>query len=127
MDFYLVAETLLRDLENEGVHYAIIGGFIDFIYASRPISKKMLDRSVAIDLGRTTKVKVLLPEDIIGLKVQALSNDPSRKIKDYADIDALLQARQSDKIDWTLLHEYFELFDKLDLYLQLAEKYDTPD
>jgi len=102
-------------------------GSLDFIYASRSISKKMLARCVDTGFGPKTTVKVLLPEDIIGLKVQALVNDPSRLIKDYADIDALLKARNADsaKIDWQLLKEYFELFDKLTLYEQLVESHGT--
>ena len=184
MDFHQVTSTLLRDFENEGIRYAVIGGFalgfwgatratidmdfllrredverteeilskyhyrciqktvnvgqyvsdhstygtVDFIFAARNVSKKMLDRSVVVEFG-TEKVKVLIPEDIIGLKVQALSNDPSREIKDYADIDALLSARLSkpETINWVLLREYFELFDKLELYFQLANRYDAPD
>ena len=148
LDFHQVTSTLLRDFENEEIHYALIGGFalglwgatratidmdflllakdveqtekilaryhyrciqktenvgqyvsdkptygsVDFIFASRNISKKMLDRSVYVELISNLAVKVLIPEDIIGLKVQALSNDPSREVKDYADIDALLKS-----------------------------------
>lgn len=145
MDFLLLIEDISRTEEIlERYQYKCIHktanvgqyvsdsttyGSIDFIFASRDISKKMLERSVVVKFKSGDKVKVLIPEDIIGLKVQALSNDPSREVKDYADIDALLNARQSnkEKIGWPLLREYFELFDKLDLYFQLANKYDAPD
>lgn len=121
----------LQKTANVGQYVSDDSGYgsIDFIFASRNISKKMLDRSVTIEFSANEKVKVLIPEDIIGLKIQALSNDPSREIKDYADIDALLKVRQSqsEKIDWPLLRQYFELFDKLEMFVRLAEKYDAPD
>ena len=183
LDFHQVTSTLLRDFENEDIHYALIGGFalglwgstratidmdflllvddiekvetilesygyhsiqktknvgqyvaddadfgsIDFIFASRSISRKMLDRSVSVELETGQVVKVLLPEDIIGLKVQALSNDPSREIKDYADIDALLAARAAKgaDIDWNILQEYFVLFDRLPSYQKLWNKFSS--
>jgi hypothetical protein len=145
MDFLLLAEDVeqtekilarydyrcIHKTENVGQYVSdtTTYGSVDFIFSSRDISKKMLDRSVHMDLTFDLKVKVLMPEDIIGLKVQALSNDPSREVKDYADIDALLKSRHASSvsIDWPLLHDYFELFDQLNLYSQLAEKYDAPD
>ena len=101
-------------------------GSVDFIFSSREISKKMLSRSVDTELLSSQSIKVLLPEDIIGLKVQALSNDPTRKLKDLSDIEALLSARQSDGIDWQLLQEYFVLFDKYDLYKRMEEQFGNP-
>ncbi len=119
----------IQKSENVGQYVAETAnyGSVDFIYAARNISRKMLERSVEIEFGTDQKIRVLLPEDIIGLKIQALSNDPSREVKDYADIDALIKARQTGdrKIDWQVLSEYFELFDKLNLYTALKEKYDA--
>ena len=87
----------------------------------------MLAHSVDSDLGQMGAVKVLIPEDIIGLKIQAISNDPSRQVKDFADIDALIRARrsQSEDVDWQLLKEYFELFDLPTVYDELAARYGT--
>ena len=120
MDFQRVVSTLLRDFEHEGIHYAIIGGFAMGLWGAT---------RATVNMDSMEKVRVLIPEDIIGLKVQALSNDSSRELKDYADIDALLQARRSNskEIAWPLLHDYFKLFDKLNLYSRLAKKYDAPD
>jgi hypothetical protein len=98
-------------------------GSVDFIFSSREISRKMLSRSIDTELLSSRRIKVLMPEDIIGLKIQALSNDPARKSKDLADIEALLSARQSDGIDWQLLKEYFDLFDKSELYQSMENQY----
>ncbi len=47
--------------------------------------------------------------DLIGLNVQASSNDPSRRRRDLADIERLLQA---GGIDLSRVREYFRLFDR---------------
>jgi predicted nucleotidyltransferase len=66
-------------------------GEVDFLHAFREITVEMLkkaeDREI-FDGAITTKV--LKIEDLIGLKVQAIANDESRKAKDLADIEALL-------------------------------------
>lgn len=169
MDFRLVTETLLKELENEGVAYAVIGGFalglwgatratidlgfllllndlpkaesilakysfrrafksdnvaqyvsdlapygqIDVLLAFRSISLSMLKRSVSRPIaGTDATIRTLQPEDLIGLKVQAVANDPARRLKDAADIEALLAACRfaGKEVDWPLLEDYFELF-----------------
>ncbi|MCM8778689.1 MAG: hypothetical protein NC898_05640 [Candidatus Omnitrophica bacterium] len=50
-----------------------------------------------------------LSEDVIGLKVQAIANDPERKIKEMADIEALMGVYKN-RLDWERLEDYFRLF-----------------
>ena len=58
-----------------------IYGTIDFLHAFREISCSMLERAVEKKVfNNRYEVKVLCPEDIIGLKVQALTNDTQREI-----------------------------------------------
>ncbi len=85
-------------------------GQIDFLHAHRQYTKNMLKRAqeCAI-LNNTFKIKVLIPEDIIGLKIQASSNDPSRHTRDLADIEKLITLNK-DRLDIKLLKEYFSLF-----------------
>ena len=65
--------------------------------------------------GGEYEVKTLLPEDLIGLKIQAISNDPeNRFLIDAPDIQRLLALHQ-DKMDLELIREYFRIFDKEDL------------
>ena len=65
---------------------------------------------------------MLLPEDIIGLKVQAIANDPSRKNADLADIESLLKLH-ARRLDWQLIQSYFELFDFGPLFESLRGDY----
>lgn len=87
-----------------------IFGEVDFLHAFRNISLKMLDRATDEKIFKgKLKVKVLRAEDIIGLKLQAMANDPERSAREYADIESL--ARHSCReLDWDLLEEYFSLF-----------------
>jgi len=84
-------------------------GQIDFLLAHRIYTKNMLKRATEYDIlkGRF-KAKVVTPEDIIGLKIQASTNDPGRNSRDLADIEELL--KRHDKLDIKLLREYFSLF-----------------
>jgi hypothetical protein len=51
-------------------------------------------------------------EDIIGLKVQAIANDPSRAMADWHDIGLLVAAAraQGADLDWELVEDYLRLF-----------------
>ncbi len=89
-------------------------GQIDFLLAHRSYTKNMLKRAQECDILKGQfKVKVITPEDIIGLKVQASANDPSRSARDLADIEELLK-RHAGKLDLKLLREYFSLFNRQD-------------
>jgi len=81
-------------------------GLLDILLASRPLSQEMLKYAIQnSNLG----VYVVRPEDIIGLKIQAYKNDPSRELQDKADIQKLLTLPQ---IDLTLVKKYADLFDE---------------
>lgn len=100
-------------------------GTIDIIYAFRDISKAMLSRSVTVKVQSGLSIQSLIPEDIIGLKVQAIANDPDREAQDIADIRALLATKKnnSQNTDWVLLESYFELFELENLFNELKESY----
>ena len=67
-------------------------------------------------------IKVLKVEDLIGLKVQAIVNDPSRKPIDLADIESLMET-YGGSIDWPIIEEYFALFEFNNLFEELKGKY----
>jgi hypothetical protein len=90
-------------------------GEIDFLHAFRQASVEMLRRAAAVTIfNNELKIRVLVPEDLIGLKLQAIKNDPRRKAQDLEDIKALVLARQS-KLDWQLIDEYAGILDATDL------------
>lgn len=179
MDFKTVTKMLLAAFSEEGVAYALIGGYavglwgvprgtvdmdflvrrddmskvhrimesigyevrfasenvtqyvsplaifgeIDFLHAFRDASLGMLERSVEKTLFNDgLSIQVLLPEDLIGLKVQAFANDKTRAPIDMYDIEMLMKIH-GKVLDWELIGEYFELFESSALYLELKRKY----
>lgn len=84
---------------------------IDAVYARRPASLAMLDRAPERPIASADfPVAVVDVEGIIGLKVQAIANDPKRRRRDVDDIVALLE-RSLPTVDLALLREYFALFE----------------
>ncbi len=67
-------------------------------------------------------VKVLKIEDLIGFKLQGMVSDESRKSQDFSDIESLISTNNKD-IDWSLVKEYFDLFNCSELFNKLREKY----
>jgi predicted nucleotidyltransferase len=86
-------------------------GQVDFLVAKRKYSRAMLQRARQVPvLGGELRVKALLPEDLIGLKLQALVNDPqNRYTVDAPDIQQLLKLHRTS-MDMGLVREYFRLF-----------------
>ncbi len=98
-------------------------GEVDFLHAFREISLGMLQRAVEMKVfDETTCIKVLKIEDLIGLKVQAMANDESRKTIDLPDIESLI-ALYKKTIDWPVIEEYFALFNFSELFIRLRSKY----
>lgn len=97
-------------------------GKVDFLLAYRKYTKTMLIKAEDKEiLNGKFKVKVIRPEDLIGLKIQSSSNDPGRYYQDMADIEAVMRANYST-LDMKLIEEYFVLFDRKDELKQLLEK-----
>jgi len=100
-----------------------IFGEIDILHAFREISLGMLQRAEDKKIfNESMTIKVLKVEDLIGLKVQAIANDPSRKPIDLPDIESLMKTYGAT-IDWSLIEEYFALFDLNDLFSELRSRY----
>ncbi|MBI2986137.1 MAG: nucleotidyltransferase family protein [Deltaproteobacteria bacterium] len=85
-------------------------GSIDFIHAFRKTSLAMLRRAKGYPaFGKKGAVKAADPEDVIGLKVQAMVNDPDRRPQELADIERLMSLYGA-KLDWKRVQEYYKLF-----------------
>jgi hypothetical protein len=106
-------------------NYAAPGPFfapVDFVFSRRPATQAMLDRALVVELPDTAaRVARIDAEGIIGLKAQALANDPRRRRQDEADIVALLRAN-AGRLDLALVRAYFEAFDMADLLARLLEE-----
>jgi hypothetical protein len=96
---------------------------VDLLYAHRPVARRLLGEAVEREtvMGR---LRVVTTEGLIGFKLQALVNNPSRT-RDLDDIRALLHA-QRDRLDLAEVREYFVLFDRSemldDLLAEIAEE-----
>lgn len=103
-------------------HGDIPASRVDFVHAFREISLSMLRRAknAAILKGKTARVAAA--EDVIGLKVQSMANDPNRKSGDLADIEALMELRGGE-LDWELVSEYFMLFGMKDILGDLKRRF----
>lgn len=67
-------------------------GEIDIVIAKREVSINMLKNAMEKTiLGNNITIKILIPEDIIGLKLQAIKNDKEREAIDKSDIKYLLK------------------------------------
>lgn len=97
-------------------------GEVDFLHAFRTHSLSMLKRAVEMEIFEALTIKVLRIEDLIGFKVQAMVNDESRKSIDLPDIESLI-SQHKNKIDWSLVEEYFTLFGLNDMFKELRRKY----
>jgi Uncharacterised nucleotidyltransferase len=92
-----------------------IFGEVDFLHAFREASLDMLGRAEEKAIfGNELSVSVLRPEDLVGLKLQAIKNNPAREQSDAADIESLLLL-QKENLDWQLIGKYFKLFEMEDL------------
>lgn len=82
---------------------------LDVVYARRPISRDLLDRPGEAGFGGL-KLPVVSLEGLLGLKIQAFSDD-QRRIRDYQDMIELIKARR-DHLNLDEVRSYFRLFDK---------------
>ena len=102
-------------------------GEIDFLHAFRKPSLSMIDRAKDLAVfDRKLSIRIVSPEDIIGLKLQALVNDASRENREYADIEAIV-SHCGMKLDWNLIQDYFSLFGQEDKFRDIREKYGTAE
>ena len=117
----------LQDFSNDEIRSYFsplkVFGQVDFMMARRKYTRAMVRRaSVKPLFDSRFYIKTVRPEDLIGLKVQAIHNDPeNRFLKDAPDIRRLLEMH-SDKLDMDLVREYFRVFDKEEMLYEWLGK-----
>jgi hypothetical protein len=79
-----------------------------------------------MELAPGCSAPVLRIEDIVGLKIQALVNNPSRALGDWNDIHRLLRhaGEQALALEWGLIEDYLEIFKLNDKLTELRGVYD---
>jgi hypothetical protein len=94
-------------------------GEIDYLHAFRQASLEMLQQAEEREIFEGgLRIRVLRPEDLIGLKMQAIKNDPSRKETDLSDIRALIFAN-GERLDWASVERYVELLEMQDFWKEI--------
>ena len=84
----------------------------------------MLDRARDYPaLGGKENLRTAQPEDVIGLKVQAMFNDPERRAQEQNDIERLM-AQYGHRLDWDRIQEFYEVFGLSDEAKKLRERFD---
>lgn len=122
-----------REFHSENVsHYLAPDqewGRIDILHAFRGPTLGMLQRAERLAVDATLALPVVHVEDLVGLKIQGMVNDPSRAVADWDDIRMLLQAagQQRQRLDWDLLLDYLQLFRMEHRLGELKSIYGTPE
>ena len=82
---------------------------IDFLFAHRPVSEKLLNNAALRDTGMG-RLRVVSAEGLIGFKLQAWVNNPKRA-QDIEDIRSLLRANRG-ALNMEEVRQYFRLFER---------------
>lgn len=86
------------------LHTDVALGRLDFVYVGGETSRRLFDECrEAVFGGRT--VRVPRPEHLAAMKVQAMKNDPDRRLQDLADVRFLLSV---PGVDGQEVRGYFE-------------------
>lgn len=115
-DAILREEGCARVFRSENVshyqHPAPGGLRVDVLHAFRAPSLGMLGRADRLELAPGCALPVLRIEDIVGLKIQALVNNPARALGDWNDIHRLIRhaGEQALPLEWGLIADYLEIF-----------------
>jgi hypothetical protein len=96
-------------------------GEVDFLHAFREATLSMLQRAEEKTVFEKLSLRVLCPEDLIGLKLQSIKNSPERKATEMDDILFLVQTYK-DRMDWSLIEGYVKILDMEEIYRDLLEK-----
>jgi predicted nucleotidyltransferase len=96
-------------------------GEVDFLLAFREPSLKMLHRAEEKVVFRDLRVRVLRPEDLIGLKLQAIKNNPDRRAHEMEDI-LFLAIHYREELDWSLVQEYVKILEVWEIFNEIQRR-----
>lgn len=92
-------------------------GYVDIILARRPLSQNILKEATS---GGPEEINFVQAEDLIGLKIQAYINDPTRELQDKADIQFLIE--NVPDLDWEKIKTYADLFSQWEAINEIKNK-----
>jgi hypothetical protein len=94
---------------------------VDFLYAAKEASLKMIAEARGFVFTEGMSVKVAIPEDLIGLKLQAIMLNPGREPQDLADIAAIVSL-MGPQLDWQKIDNYCRILG-MEEYSEKIRKY----
>jgi hypothetical protein len=97
------------------VHALADLGRLDFVYVDSETGRLLFRGGATLQLGEH-RVPVPRPEHLIAMKVHAMKNDPSRTLREMADIQFLLSLPSVDEAE---VRAYFEQSGLLERYLEI--------
>ena len=97
------------DRREDIASYVRGGERLDVLFARRPISRTLLANAAEYEIG-ALRLRAISVEGLIGLKVQALTDDP-RRLKDLNDLVELFKVHRK-RMDLDEIRTYFRLFDR---------------
>jgi hypothetical protein len=84
-------------------------GVVDLAHASKVFGTAILRKArFFVFPGSPGRVPVVAPEDLIGLKIVAMANNPLREERDDADIVAVARACRT-RLNWKRISQYYVL------------------
>ncbi len=98
---------------DQFVHLIRDMGSVDFLYTKK--EKGIIESSRTFSGLDGKDIHVAIPEDIIGMKLESIRNNPKREMKDWADIQSLVELL-ADDLDWAKIKEYCKITDMEDAY-----------
>lgn len=109
-------ETLYRSAGySNHVHALPDLGRLDFVYVQGETGRLLFGGGSTLQLGER-RVPVPRPEHLVAMKVHAMKNDPSRSLREMADIQFLLGLPGIDEVE---VRSYFEQAGLLERYREI--------
>jgi len=106
-------ETLYRSVGySNHLHKETDLGRVDFIWVDDSTAEKIFSSSKQV-LVQDVEIPVPRPEYLVAMKLQAIRNDPSRRLRDLADIQQLMRL---PGVDLDEVRDYFRRYDLLKDY-----------
>lgn len=93
-------------------------GLVDFLYTRK--EKGIIEASRTFKGLGGIDIHVALPEDLIGLKLDGIKNNPKRELQDWADIQAVVEMLV-DELDWKKIKEYCRILDMEAAYEKILD------
>jgi len=111
-------ETLHRSTGYSNHAHQMSGlGQVDFVYATGRTADLIFAEARKMPVLGRPAIPVVKPEHLVALKVFAIKNDPSRKLREMADIEYLLRLPE---VNMAEIREYFEKHHQLETLYEIV-------